>query len=176
MNLQQYLAPVPDWPKPGVTFLDISPILADPALYLRAVGLIDRVLLGTDVTSIVAIESRGFVFAAAEAARMQKPLILCRKAGKLPGATHDIRYDTEYSQDILSIQQTAKPGDRPLIIDDILATGGTVCAVAELLRSQFEARAVHACTLFELGFLDGRQRLRDANIHYKCVEIIQPGN
>jgi adenine phosphoribosyltransferase len=150
---------VPDFPKPGVLFKDITPLLSDPKAFAAAVGLLEERLVAHEVEAIVGIESRGFIFGAAVAARMQLPLELVRKPGKLPWKTHGVSYDLEYGSDRVEIHIDAiRDGVRYGIVDDLMATGGTASAAAELIELH---RGTVACCAFviELTFLEGRKRL-----------------
>jgi adenine phosphoribosyltransferase len=171
MKFSEHLAVVSDWPKPGVNFLNLQSLLTKPAVFRSACQVMQD-LVSDSPTSIVAVESRGFLLAAPLAHALGLPLILARKPGKLPGAVVSITYDTEYSQDTLCIEAGVDPGQHPLIVDDVLATGGTVVAVAQLLRSNFRCESVSCVTLFNLAFLPGRQRLDQANVKFRAVEDI----
>lgn len=148
---------IPDFPKPGILFKDITPLLLDPQLFGQVVawmgegwGRIDR---------IVAMESRGFIFAAPLVEPLKAGLALARKKGKLPFATVGVEYGLEYGTARLEMHVDAlKPGERVLVVDDLLATGGTADATVQLVRKA-GAEVVGCCFLIELSFLDGRQRL-----------------
>lgn len=170
-SLQQQLTVVTDWPRPGVNFLDIQSLLAKPALFQQAVdGMVS--LVHSEYSSIVAVESRGFVFGAPVALALDLPLIMARKPGKLPGAAVSVQYDTEYSRDELCVQSAIDPGAHPLIVDDVLATGGTALAMAQLLRQHFQCHQVTCMTLFNLAFLPGAATLQHHNIGVLAVEHI----
>lgn len=169
MVLEQ-LAIVPDWPRPGISFLDINSALTSPECF----GAITKWLRdrsdARQVTSIVAVESRGFVFGAPVAAMLDLPLVLARKSGKLPGKTACIDYETEYSHDCLCVQLSAPVGQRPMIIDDVLATGGTIAAVNNLLRQNFSVQSVCAAAVVGLSFLDGEKICGEHNILLDVME------
>lgn len=171
MKFSEHLRVVADWPRPGVNFLDLQSLLAKPDVFRAAKWAMEDIVPDRP-TSVVAIESRGFLLAAPMAQDLQLPLILARKPGKLPGSTVEITYDTEYSQDTLCIETGVDPGGRPLIVDDVLATGGTVSAVARLLRNHFRCESVSCITLFNLAFLQGDQRLQQEGIGFQAVEHI----
>jgi adenine phosphoribosyltransferase len=171
ISLQNHLTVVPDWPRPGVNFLDIQSLLTNPELFQLAVHRM-LALVHIEYSAVVAVESRGFVFGAPVALATQLPLIMARKPSKLPGATVSVRYDTEYSQDELCIEAGVDPGAHPLIVDDVLATGGTALAVARLLREKFDCDSVSCLTLFNLAFLPGDKTLQHNNIHLLAVENI----
>jgi adenine phosphoribosyltransferase len=164
MDIKTFVKTVHNWPSPGVNFLDISGILAAPDALDHCIRRVERTIAHLDITSVVAIESRGFLFASGAAANAGVPLILARKAGKLPGACHSMTYDTEYSHDSLQMQTHAKLGKRVLIVDDLLATGGTITAVAQLVRNHWSVDSVSAQVVINLGFLPGQQQLINQNI------------
>ena len=154
---------VPDFPEPGIVFKDIAPLLADPKAFgtvVEALAAVGRAAGGSVVVDKVAgIEARGFILAAPVALALGAGFVPVRKQGKLPGATHAQTYALEYGQATLEVQTDAfAPGDRVLLVDDVLATGGTVAATAALIeRGGAEVSAV--AVLIELGFLGGRDRL-----------------
>jgi adenine phosphoribosyltransferase len=168
MDLKQYISVVPDWPKPGVNFLDISGLLADPLAFAYCAGQLAQVIRDLDATSLVAVESRGFLFAAAVAQRLSIPVVLARKKGKSPGACYSHTYATEYSTDTIELQQDAKIGLRPVIVDDLLATGGTILAVNQLIRQSFLVDSVAAAVVINLSFLPGQTELAEhfVDLHY----------
>ena len=165
LDLKSQIPTFTDWPRPGVNFLDVGALLASPELMQQITQWFALTAEIHRATSLVAVESRGFLFAAPASVYAKVPLILARKPGKLPGECVSFRYDTEYSTDCLEIQQHAPVGTRPLIIDDVLATGGTACAVANMLANNWDTESVAVSTLIELGFLSGRQRLVDRGFH-----------
>jgi adenine phosphoribosyltransferase len=155
---------VPDFPKPGILFKDITPLLADPRAFAATIDLMSARLAAHAAEGIVAIESRGFIFGAALAARMQLPLELVRKPGKLPYKTVGVAYDLEYGSGRVEIHTDAvKAGVRYAVVDDLIATGGTAGAAAELVELH---KGKVACCAFvvELAFLDGRKRLGERPI------------
>lgn len=146
---------VPDFPKPGVTFKDITPLLKDPRAFQEAVDAITASAPG-GIDVVVGMEARGFIFAAPVALALRAGFVPVRKPGKLPMAVFEESFELEYGADTLTIHRDAiRPGSRVMVVDDILATGGTVGATAGLLR-QLGAELVHVTVLMELGFLDGR--------------------
>ncbi len=169
MNLLDYLPGVPDFPKPGVLFRDISPLLANPAAFKEAIRQLDALSQQFDYTHILGIESRGFIFGAALAHHAHKGLALARKPNKLPLASHRQTYGLEYGNDSLEIQQSTLPKDaRVLLLDDVLATGGTLVAADQLMRSaQFEVAG--AVTLLEITFLKGNELLNQNGIRHQSV-------
>lgn len=151
---------VPDFPKEGVTFKDITPLLASPGGFSAAiVELVSASPRGEDVDVVVGMEARGFIVAAPVALALGAGFVPVRKAGKLPGEVIEETYDLEYGTSTLTMHRDAiKAGSRVLIVDDVLATGGTVVATANLLR-QLGAEIVGVSVLMELGFLNGRELL-----------------
>ena len=171
MNLLDYLPGVPDFPKPGILFRDISPLLANPAAFKEAIAQMGRLAQGFDYTHILGIESRGFIFGSALAHHTHKGLALARKPNKLPLATHREKYGLEYGSDSLELQQSTLPkGAKVLLVDDVLATGGTLIAANKLLISAgFEVCG--AITLLEIAVLNGSQLLNQSGIENKAVLI-----
>lgn len=150
---------VPDFPKPGIVYKDITPILSDPRAFNMCLDLMAERYDGERLDAIVGIESRGFIFGAALAARMRKAFVPVRKPGKLPSATHKVSYDLEYGSDAIEIHQDAvHPGERVLVVDDLIATGGTAWAACELVR-RLGGEVIGATFVIELEFLSGKQRL-----------------
>lgn len=150
---------IPDFPKAGIQFKDITPVLADARLFASSIELLTD---GHDVGSIdavVGIDARGFIFAAAAALRLQAGFVPIRKRGKLPYLTHEQDYDLEYGKATVAVHVDAlKPGSRVLLIDDLLATGGTAAAAAALME-KLGAEIKEIAFLIELGFLKGREKL-----------------
>jgi len=149
-----------DWPKPGVNFIDINGIITDPLSYNICIDWLKDLAVKKQSTSIVAIESRGFLFGSPIATALKIPLIIVRKPNKLPGQLKTIAYGTEYSSDLLSIQINAPVGDNPLIVDDLLATGGTIIAVKKLI----DIDEVNAAVIINLSFLPGMKKLKQNDI------------
>ncbi|MFZ4061878.1 MAG: adenine phosphoribosyltransferase [Polynucleobacter sp.] len=171
MNLLDYLPGVPNFPKPGILFRDISPLLANPAAFKEAIFQLEILAEQFDYTHILGIESRGFIFGSALAHHAHKGFALARKPNKLPLATHRQAYGLEYGTDSLELQQsTLEKGARVLIIDDVLATGGTIIAANQLLKSAgFEACG--ALTLLEIAGLNGGELLNKQGIVNRTVLI-----
>ncbi len=169
MNLWDYLPGVPDFPKPGVLFRDISPLLANPKAFKEAIHRLDEIAQQFDYTHILGIESRGFIFGSALAHHVHKGLALARKPNKLPLASHREAYGLEYGNDSLEIQQSTLPKDaKVLLLDDVLATGGTLIAADKLIRSAgFEVSG--AITLLEITFLNGNELLEQNRIRHQSV-------
>lgn len=162
---------VPDFPKPGIMFKDITPLLADPKAFLTVLDLIAERYAGESIDTIVGIESRGFIFGAALAARTAASFVPVRKPGKLPAATDRVTYQLEYGSDSLEMhKKSIRPGSRVLIIDDVIATGGTAAATAELVRLQGGHVAGYGFCI-ELGFLEGRSKLPPSVPVYSVVRF-----
>jgi adenine phosphoribosyltransferase len=160
MDLAQYIRDIPDFPKPGIVFKDITPLLAEPRAFTEAVDRLISHYRPDDIDVIAAAEARGFLFAAPMALRMGKPFVPLRKPGKLPHQTHSLRYDLEYGSAELQVHIDAvTPGGRVLLVDDLLATGGTVAAACQLVE-KVGGRVAGCAFLIELTFLGGRDKLR----------------
>ncbi|PIE33219.1 adenine phosphoribosyltransferase [candidate division KSB3 bacterium] len=160
-DLKHIIRDVPDFPKEGILFKDITPLLADPEAFRETIDRMAEQWEGKQVDVIVGIEARGFIFASALAYKMGAGLVIVRKPGKLPYTTKSVTYDLEYGTDSLEAHTDAiQPGQNVLIVDDVLATGGTVKAVAKLLR-QFDAHLLGSAFLSELSFLNGREKIAD---------------
>ncbi|MGM0576351.1 MAG: adenine phosphoribosyltransferase [Myxococcota bacterium] len=160
-TLERLIHDVPDFPKPGIVFKDITPVLEDGAALRLVVDAIADWWRDAGITKVVGIESRGFIFGTAVAYAMGIGEVLVRKPGKLPRKTNSVSYDLEYGQDSLEMHTDAVgPDDKVLIIDDVLATGGTAAAVAKMVRETGAELAGFAFVL-ELGFLGGRRSLPD---------------
>ena len=169
-DIYQAIRDVPDFPKPGIMFKDITPLLLDPARFRQAVELMAAPFAGSKVRRVVSIESRGFLLGAPIALLLEAGLVPIRKPGKLPAARGRVEYALEYGTDALEMHRDAVgQGDRVLIVDDVLATGGTAEAAAKLVRAH-GAEVVGFTFLIELDFLKGRERLRaervEALLHY----------
>jgi adenine phosphoribosyltransferase len=164
MDLTAFIRDVPDFPKPGVLFKDIMPMMANPAAFAHAVDALCARFSANSVDAIAAAEARGFLFAAPMALQMKKPLIPLRKPGKLPGATRSYKYDLEYGSAELHVHADAiTPGLRVLLIDDVLATGGTMAAACKLVE-EAGGVVVGCAFLIELSFLKGRALLANHNV------------
>ena len=160
---------VPDFPKPGVLFKDITPVLKDPRLFARVIDLLAERYHGQHIDKIVAIESRGFIFGAPLSRVLGAGLIPLRKQGKLPYDTISESYDLEYGSATLELHKDAiEPGDKVLLVDDLLATGGTARASANLVRT-LGGEVIEAAFLLELKFLEGRSRLDGVPV-YAMIE------
>jgi adenine phosphoribosyltransferase len=154
---------IPDFPKPGIQFKDITPILADARLFAGSVDLLCGSFEPGAIDAVVGIDARGFIFAAAVALKLQAGFVPVRKKGKLPYETHEESYDLEYGSNCVAIHTDAlKHGTRVLLVDDLLATGGTAAAAVKLLN-KIGAQIVEVTFVIELGFLNGREKLQGAN-------------
>lgn len=157
--LRPYIRDIPDFPKAGILFKDITPLLAHPPSFREVTLLLAERAARRRPEAIVAVESRGFIFGAALAAHMGLPFVPVRKPGKLPYRTHRVEYALEYGTDALEMHEDAlAPGARALVLDDLLATGGTAAATARLVEQQ-QARVAGLMFVVELSFLGGRGRL-----------------
>jgi adenine phosphoribosyltransferase len=151
---------VPDFPKPGIQFKDITPVLADARLFAGAVDLLCDGFQPGSVDAVVGIDARGFIFAAAAATKLHAGFVPVRKKGKLPYQTHEQDYALEYGSATVAMHIDAlRPGARVLLIDDLLATGGTASAAAALVQ-KLGAKILETSFLIELKFLDGREKLK----------------
>ncbi|MDD2860041.1 MAG: adenine phosphoribosyltransferase [Acidiphilium sp.] len=159
MNLKDHIRGVPDFPKPGILFYDISTLLRNADAWQVAMGRLASVVRAYQPDVLAGVESRGFLLAAPLALKLGCGFVMLRKRGKLPGATIGLDYDLEYGTDRIEIQADAvKPGQRVVVVDDLLATGGTMSAGISLLKHA-QADVVAAIALIELTFLQGRGRL-----------------
>jgi adenine phosphoribosyltransferase len=160
MDLAQYIRNIPDFPKPGIQFKDITPLLAEPPAFREAIRIMAGQYRDGRVDAVAAAEARGFLFAAPLALSLEKPLVPLRKPGKLPYLTHAFQYDLEYGSAELHVHVDGfTPGARVLLVDDLLATGGTLLAGCQLIEKA-GARVAGCAVLVELTFLGGRARLQ----------------
>jgi adenine phosphoribosyltransferase len=159
MNLTEHIRTIPDFPKPGIRFYDISTLLLHPGAWQATVERLAAAVQPHEPDVLAGIESRGFLVAAPLALELGLGFVMVRKRGKLPGATVPYTYDLEYGTDTIEIQADAvQPGQRVVILDDLLATGGTMNAAAQLFR-QCGAEVRGAACIIELTFLEGRDKL-----------------
>ena len=164
-RLRELIREVPDFPKPGILFYDITPLLAHPAGLSLAVEYLCQPFRHLEVDLVVGAESRGFIFGTAVAQSLSTGFIPVRKPGRLPATTHAEEYSLEYGTDRVEIHADAiEPGDRVLIVDDLLATGGTMGACCRLVRA-LGGEIVGIAVLIELTFLNGRSLLPDYPVH-----------
>lgn len=168
-DLRDAIRNIPDFPKPGIQFKDITPVLADARLFAGSIDLLIGRFEPDQVDTVVGIDARGFIFAAAAAVKLHAGFVPVRKKGKLPFATHEQRYDLEYGSNTIAIHTDAvKPGSRVLLIDDLLATGGTAEAAALLLQ-KVGAKILEAAFLIELQDLKGRERIQHCPVRSLVV-------
>src|SRR3954465_1513031 len=160
MDLKAFIRDIPDFPKPGIVFKDITPLLADATAFRNSIDRIGVHFAARPVDAIAAAEARGFLFAAPLALRLHKPLVPLRKPGKLPYRTYSLKYELEYGEAELHMHADGiAEGGRVLLVDDVLATGGTMEAGARLV-TQAGGQVVACAFLVELLFLNGRDRLK----------------
>jgi adenine phosphoribosyltransferase len=159
-DIKNAIRNIPDFPKPGIQFKDITPVLADAQLFAATIDLLTENLEPGSVDAVVGIDARGFIFASAAAIKLRAGFIPVRKKGKLPFSTHEQSYELEYGTNTIAIHTDAvKPGSRVVLIDDLLATGGTAEAAAQLLK-KIGAEILEVNFLIELSFLGGREKMK----------------
>ncbi len=169
-DIKNAVRDVPDFPKEGILFKDITPVLADAGLFARTIDLIAEKYEPGSVDAVVGIDARGFIFAAAVALRLGAGFVPVRKKGKLPYETHEESYDLEYGSNTVAVHIDAvRKDEKILLVDDLLATGGTAAAAINLLN-KLGANVLEAVFMIELDFLKGRDRLGNVDvrslIHY----------
>jgi adenine phosphoribosyltransferase len=159
-QLSKAIRNVADFPQPGIQFKDITPVLADPRLFAGSIDLLTSRFEPGSIDAVVGIDARGFIFAAAAAYKLKCGFVPVRKKGKLPHETFEQSYDLEYGSNTIAIHRDAvKRGGRVVLIDDLLATGGTAGAAASLLQ-KLGAEILEITFLIELSFLNGREKLK----------------
>jgi len=165
MDIKNYIRDIPNFPKSNILFKDITPLLKNPAAFEYVINSFYREISSIkNITAIVAIESRGFIFGSALALKSNLPLILIRKAGKLPSLTHKLKYELEYGSDTLEIHQDSLNNeDKIIIIDDLIATGGTIDAACKLVKKT-GAEIIKCLFLIELLALNGKNRISSNKI------------
>lgn len=164
-EFKKYIRDISDWPKKGIIFRDITTLLKEKKVFKEVVDLLARRYRYERIDQVVAVESRGFILGAVLAYKLGSGFVPVRKKGKLPASTYRVTYNLEYGTDTLEVHRDAiKPGERVLIIDDLLATGGTTGAVIELIR-KMKGKIVGVAFLIELTFLKGRKRIRSQGIY-----------
>jgi adenine phosphoribosyltransferase len=163
-DIESAIRNVPDFPKPGIQFKDITPVLADARLFAGCIDLLTHGVKPGEVDFVVGIDARGFIFAAAAALKLKAGFVPVRKKGKLPYHTHEESYELEYGSNTVAVHTDAvHQGSRVLLVDDLLATGGTAAAAAQLLH-RLGARIVGMAFVIELAFLKGREKLPGAPV------------
>lgn len=169
LNLKTKIREIPDFPKKGVNFKDITPLLEDPKYFKAVIDAFYKEFKKARPQKIVAIDARGFLLASALAYKLGTGIVIARKKGKLPHKTIACEYDLEYGKEILEIHESSiKKGERVLIIDDVLATGGTAFAATKLAE-KLKAKIVGVGFLIELNFLKGREKLK----RYKILSLVE---
>ncbi|MFA6036648.1 MAG: adenine phosphoribosyltransferase [Legionellales bacterium] len=171
MNIKNIIRNIADFPKPGILFRDISPLLADPKAYHYVIDkFFERYAPEKNkIDAIIGIESRGFLFATTLAYKLELPFAMIRKKGKLPPPTEFYEYKLEYGTDTIELLSNAvKPGDSILLMDDLLATGGTALASCHLIE-KMGGKVFEIATVIELGFLHGREQLKDYRVFSQTV-------
>lgn len=164
-DLKSIIRDIPDFPKKGIIFKDITTLLADAKSFQRMVDLLAHRYIGQHIDKVVGVEARGFIIGAALAYKLGAGVVLVRKPGKLPAETFKKTYDLEYGTDTLEIHTDAiKPGEKVVLADDVLATGGTMAAVVDMVQ-QMGGDLVECCFMTELTFLHGRQKLPKGKVH-----------
>src|SRR6476661_6759773 len=168
-DIERAIRNIPDFPKPGIQFKDITPVLSDARLFSGSIDLLTDGLKPGIVDAVVGIDARGFIFAAAAAVKLEAGFVTIRKKGKLPYRTHEEEYELEYGTATVAVHVDAlKPGSCVLLLDDLLATGGTAAAAAALVQ-KLGASILEISFLIELQFLNGRQKLKDHKINSLVV-------
>jgi adenine phosphoribosyltransferase len=164
-DLKLSIRDIPDFPKKGIIFKDITTLLQDAKSFARMIDMIANRYIGQRIDKVVGVEARGFLIGAALAYRLGAGVVLVRKPGKLPSETFSKTYDLEYGTDTLEIHKDAiKPGEKILIADDLLATGGTISAVVDMVN-QLGGDIIECCFMCELTFLDGRKKLPEEKVY-----------
>ncbi|HEY6117728.1 MAG TPA: adenine phosphoribosyltransferase [Candidatus Dormibacteraeota bacterium] len=168
-ELKKYVRDVPDYPQKGIVFRDITPLLGDKKVFAEVVELMSKAWIGNPPDLVAAIEARGFIPGSAMAVKLGAGFVPIRKTGKLPWTTVMESYDLEYGTDSLEVHSDSiQPGQSVLIVDDVLATGGTASAAVRLMR-KLGAAVVGVQVLIELSYLQGRERLRDIKLLSEIV-------
>lgn len=168
-EVEKYIKSIPDFPKPGIIFRDVTSVTENPEGMKLAIDEMDKLLDGVDYDVIAGAESRGFIFGAPLAYKNNKGLVLVRKKGKLPRETVEMSYDLEYGQATIEIHKDSiKPGEKVVLVDDLIATGGTIEAAAKLIES-LGGIVVKMVFLIELTDLNGRERLSK----YDVASVVQ---
>jgi adenine phosphoribosyltransferase len=165
LDLRRYIRDVPDFPKPGILFRDVTPLLADPRALRGALDALAAPFRGMGVERVLGIESRGFILGPSVAVDLDAGFALVRKAGKLPWKTRSVTYDLEYGSDTVEMHVDAvQPGQKVIVVDDLIATGGTAAAAVQLAR-EGGADVVGCAFLIELTALEGRKLLDVDRVH-----------
>ncbi|MBK1877327.1 adenine phosphoribosyltransferase [Pelagicoccus mobilis] len=166
MNIESYIRVTPDFPKPGIIFRDFTPLLANGPAFGALIDQLKARYAENSIDVVVGVEARGFVLASALAYALGAGTVLVRKEGKLPHETHAQEYELEYGSSVLEISKDAfTEGQRILVVDDVLATGGTIGATLKLIQQNFSVSIEELLFLIELDDLSGREKLPDLPIH-----------
>lgn len=164
-ELKEIIRDIPDFPKQGIIFKDITTLLQDAKSFQKMIDLLGHRYIGNKIDKVVGVEARGFIIGSALAYKLGVGVVLVRKPGKLPSETFSKTYDLEYGTDTLEIHKDAiKPGERILLADDLLATGGTMAAVVDMVE-QMGGNIIECCFMSELMFLDGRKKLPEGKVY-----------
>jgi len=165
MDLKNVLRNIPDFPKPGINFIDITTLLLDPEAVKYSINKLTEPYKDQNIDKVVGIESRGFIFGVPVSMNLDAGFALMRKPGKLPADTYSHTYELEYGTDTIEIHKDAiQPGDNVVVIDDLLATGGTAVAAIELLK-KFDCNVKGISFVIELAFLNARPKFGDVPVH-----------
>lgn len=165
LSIESFIRDIPDFPKPGIVFKDITPLLASPEAMNDCLGLLVNAIKGKHIDKVIGIESRGFFFATLLAKELNAGFVPARKKGKLPYSTYQASYELEYGTDIIEIHTDGiMPGDKVLIHDDVLATGGTAQAACKLVE-EAGGEIVLVSFLMELGFLNGKEKIKKYDVY-----------
>ncbi|MCM8778405.1 MAG: adenine phosphoribosyltransferase [Candidatus Omnitrophica bacterium] len=163
-NFKRYIRSIPDFPRKGILFRDITTLLKNPKIFKKVMDIFAQRYRGKKIDSVVAVEARGFIFGSVLAYKLNAGFVPVRKKGKLPAPTVEVTYSLEYGEDTLALHKDAlKKGKRVLIVDDLLATGGTIKAVTELVE-KLGAKIVECLFLIELTSLNGRKQLEKYSV------------
>ena len=164
-ELKNHIRDIPDFPKEGIIFKDITTLLKDPAAFKKSIDVLAKKFKNEDIAVVVGVEARGFIFGAALAYKLGAGFIPVRKKGKLPSKTRSVKYELEYGEDVLEMHKDAfEPNTRVLIVDDLLATGGTIKAVSDLVKAE-KGIIAGVAFLVELKFLKGINKLKDLPVY-----------
>ena len=164
LDLKTFIRDIPDFPKPGILFRDITPLLQDPKAFRAAIKRLAERYDGKKIDKVLCVESRGFLFGAPLAMKLGAGLVIARKPGKLPRKTKSVRYALEYGTDVIEMHEDSiLPGERVLVVDDLLATGGTASAGVQLATGH-GAKVVECAFVIELAALGGRKRLAPSKV------------